>query len=175
MSEKKSFITQGHTTARRIFRILGPIILVLGISLMAIAFIDFFQAFNSFSEEPEKFGYFFAGMPLFFIGAVLCNFGYGSVASRYVAREMAPVASETFNYVSHEIQDGIKDISKGITEGSLEAKQKITIHCPKCSVENELNANFCSNCGNTLKNTCNACFEENSADANFCKKCGNEL
>lgn len=175
LSEKKPFITEGHTKARRFFRIVGPLVVLIGILFMGIGLFDFFQAFNSFSMGPTKFHYMFIGMPLLFIGIVLCNLGYGSVAARYVAREMAPVTSDTFNYVGHEIQDGVKEISRAVTEGRIEAIQEVKIHCKNCSAENDHNANFCSICGQTLKNTCNDCFEENPADANFCNKCGNEL
>ena len=50
------------------------------------------------------------------------------------------------------------------------------IDCPKCSVSNEPDAQFCKKCGTAIQLvTCAQCRATNEPDAEFCKKCGRSM
>jgi ABC-type oligopeptide transport system substrate-binding subunit/class 3 adenylate cyclase len=44
--------------------------------------------------------------------------------------------------------------------------------CVNCSYENDADAEFCENCGNTLRSVCASCGNPLKPGAKFCKKCG---
>jgi len=47
--------------------------------------------------------------------------------------------------------------------------------CPKCQLDNEADAKFCNNCGNTLEIACPECGRRNRLGSKFCKECGHNL
>ncbi len=48
--------------------------------------------------------------------------------------------------------------------------------CGQCGTMNEASANFCIECGDSLKrSTCGGCGTENPATAKFCAQCGEKL
>lgn len=111
-----------HATARTILRVGGPVVALVGLILMIVGVGDCFASFGSF-EPPRYFWCVFAGMPLLFVGLVLCKFGYLGTVLRYWAGETAPVAKDTFNYVAEGAQPGLRAIGKSITEGSVEGQK----------------------------------------------------
>ena len=112
-----------HSTARKILRVGGPVMALVGLILMIVGvgslFASLFASSRSF-EPPRYFWCAFAGMPLLFVGLVMCKFGYLGAILRYWAGETAPVAKDTFNYVAEEAQPGLRAIGKSITEGVVE-------------------------------------------------------
>ncbi|HWO76550.1 MAG TPA: zinc ribbon domain-containing protein [Bacillus sp. (in: firmicutes)] len=167
---KDKFITEEHKKTRSFFRILSPVFLVIGSICLVVALIDFFtlQAF----EEPKYFWLFFVAMPIIFIGFVLTGFGYGGTIAKYQSRELAPVAKDTFNYLSTETTSGVKEISKAISEG---AHSSHSVSCNKCHQENPIQAKFCNHCGEKLVQSCLHCGQENTTNALYCNGCGNSL
>ncbi len=50
------------------------------------------------------------------------------------------------------------------------------ISCDACGTDNEVDANFCIECGISLQQTvCDACGEDNKVHAKFCASCGEKL
>jgi ribosomal protein L40E len=49
--------------------------------------------------------------------------------------------------------------------------------CPSCGAENPEEANFCNECGVSLRQTvaCGACGAENRSGARFCGQCGQKM
>lgn len=141
---KKDFIPEEHIKRRDTFRVLGPIILGIGIILLLIAMIDFFTA----EIEPKYFGLAFIGIPLIGVGFYICTLGYGAVVARYESREMAPVIKDTINYLAEETQEGVETISRAVQKGKssvVQAKQ-----CSYCNELNKLDAKYCNECGKPL-------------------------
>ncbi len=112
-----------HNTIRTVLRIAGPLVAGLGLVFMIIGFSSFFLSFGSFGT-PRFFWCAFVGMPLLFVGFVLCKFGYMGDVYRYVAGEVAPVAKDTANYMGEGIQPGVKAVSKAVAAGILEAQKE---------------------------------------------------
>jgi hypothetical protein len=165
------FVTERHRNARLVFRILGPLLLLIGVACLGTAMFDFFTL-EGF-EQPEYFWLFFAGMPFLFVGFVLTGLGFGGSVAKYQSREYAPVAKDTFNYLAKETTSGVENISRAIQTG-----QERTItgrQCPNCHTKNEENANFCYECGSKLNQVCKSCNNENDYNARFCDNCGTSL
>ncbi|HZW09528.1 MAG TPA: zinc ribbon domain-containing protein [Phycisphaerales bacterium] len=164
-------INPGHHKLRRVFRVLGPAILLAGVACIAAALVDFFLAFGSFDRSPRFFWMFFLGMPLFFVGFVLTNAGYMAAVARYAAQEHAPVAADTLNYLAGETAPAAKAVAAALRSG-LAATARA---CPSCAGANDPDARFCDSCGAALSRTCHSCSASNDPDANFCDACGRSL
>ena len=100
-----------NTGIRSALRIIGFIILPVGAIFAAIGLIDFFSAFGSF-HPPTKFWCAFVGLPLIGLGITCLKAGYLRTIGGYVAGETAPVATETFKYVSEELRPSIRDMAR---------------------------------------------------------------
>ena len=109
-------INPNHTTQSNILRILGPTILLIGLTFFAIGFISFFLALGKFGS-PKFFWCAFVGMPIMFVGLVMCKFAFIGKVARYTAGEIAPVGKDTFNYLAEESKEGISDVAEAIAEG----------------------------------------------------------
>ncbi|HEX7195430.1 MAG TPA: zinc ribbon domain-containing protein [Candidatus Limnocylindria bacterium] len=134
-------------------RIAGPILLLIGIVLTAVAMIDFFSAFSSFGM-PQRFWLAFIGLPLVALGTAITKFAYLGPASRYVAGELTPTLRDTLGAL-------------GIGSG--------TVTCVSCGGANAADARFCDDCGAPMQRTCARCNAVNAPDARFCDDCGAEL
>jgi len=175
MEEEK--IDPGHSGLRNVFRVLGPIVLLVGLLFVAIGMVSFFSSFGSFGP-PRYFWCVFVGMPIMFVGLVLCKLGYMGKVARYIAGEIAPVGKDTFNYVAKGSQEGIKAVTSaiagGLAAGGLGGKEITKVRCHKCNELVEEDSKFCDNCGQALTKTksCLKCNELNDPDAKFCDNCG---
>jgi len=119
-------------------------------------------------------------MPLLFVWAVLCMFGFMGRVARYQAAEMAPVAKDAFNYMADGTKEGVRTVAGAIGEGlrgAATAEQQTRVRCHKCNQLVEENAKFCGACGAALGKTkaCPTCKELNDPDAKFCDNCGFEF
>lgn len=168
--EKERFIPEHHKKTRSFFRIVGPLLLVVGAICLIVALMDFFtlQGF----EEPKFFWLFFVALPFLFSGFALTGLGYGGTIARYESREYAPVVKDTLNYLATETTPGVKEITKAIQEGTNSTHSRM---CYKCNENNPIHAKFCSHCGEKLVRICHYCEEENMADALYCNGCGKSL
>ena len=112
-----------HGSARSFLRIAGPILVFMGLIFMAVGMISFFSAFGSFNP-PRYFWCCFVGMPILFVGIVMCKFGYFGSIVGYITAESAPVAKDTVNYMVDGTKDSMKTIARSVMEGVQEAQGK---------------------------------------------------
>lgn len=112
-----------HNAARSFLRVGGPLLALAGLIFLAIGMISFFSAFEN-HEPPKLFWCGFVGMPLLFVGIVMCKFGYFGAVMRYLAAESAPVAKDTINYMADGTKDAVKTVARSVSEGVLEAQAK---------------------------------------------------
>jgi RNA polymerase subunit RPABC4/transcription elongation factor Spt4 len=170
-------IDPGHGSIQRILRIVGPILVGMGVLLIAIGIGSFFMAFGG-SGPPKYFWCAFAGMPLLFVGGVMTSLGFMGKVARYQAQEMAPVAKDAFNYMAEGTQEGIETVAgalgRGLRAGGLAGDSKTMIRCHKCNALVDADAKFCDQCGQSLEKNkpCPQCRELNDPDARFCDNCG---
>lgn len=109
-------IDPGHGGIRDLCRVVGPIVLGIGILMIIIGIGSFFTAFGGRSA-PKYFWRAFVGMPLAAVGGSITRFGFMGRVARYMAGEMAPVAKDTFNYMADGTKDGVETIARSIGEG----------------------------------------------------------
>ncbi len=172
-------IDPGHRGPQSIFRILGPLVLGIGILFMVVGLVDFFKAFAGFGR-PRLFWCLFVGMPLMFFGSVMTKFGYMGRIARYMSQEISPVAKDTINYMADGTKDSIKtvasSIGQGLAEGGLNfgSDGGTKVRCHKCNELVDEDSKFCDQCGVTLTKSkdCPQCSEINDPDAKFCDNCG---
>ena len=62
----------------------------------------------------------FLGMPLIFVGGAMLQYAYMGTVARYAAGELAPVATDTVNYMAEGSAGGVQTISRAIGEGLAE-------------------------------------------------------
>ena len=168
-------IDNNHASKRTKLRVIGVITLLVGIVFMAIGLIDFFAAMSGFGH-PKLFGCCFISVPLLFVGLVLTMYGFMGSVARYSAGEIAPVATDTVNYVVDGTKDSVKVIAAAIGEGLSGTNGTIAtqIRCSKCNSPSDEDSRFCPECGTAMLKTkaCSNCDELNDADAKFCDNCG---
>lgn len=113
-----------HNTIRTVLRVGGPLIAVLGLIFTIVGFGSFFSSsFGSFGP-PRYFWCAFVGLPLMFVGHVMCMFGYLGTFYGYYAGEAAPIVKDSVNYMGEGVQPGVKAIAKAVTEGIIEAQKE---------------------------------------------------
>lgn len=190
MNEERR-IDPKHQKTRGALRVIGPIILVVGIILTVIGIGSFFVSMNSAMSSfgatsgPKYFWCAFLGMPLVVVGLAITSYGYMGAVARYSAAEIAPVGKDTINYMADGTKGGIKTvaravgegISAGLAAGAAGGSAQTTVQCPRCETDNDADARFCDNCGAELTTSreCSQCGEQNDPDARFCDNCGTRL
>ena len=169
-------INPGHNQMRGVLRVVGPMVLGLGVVLMLVGLGSFFSSFGSFGP-PRYFWCCFLGMPLIMVGLAMCKFGFMGAIMRYQAGEIAPVGKDAFNYMADGTQGGVKTVASAIGAGLSEGRNGTTsrVPCPHCGHSNDADAKFCDECGSAMSKACPACGESNDADAKFCNACGAAL
>jgi hypothetical protein len=112
-----------HHGVRRFLRIGGPVVLGVGGLFTLVGVGSFFVAVVRHSGPPALFVCAFVGLPLLFLGGVMCLFGFLGAFSRYVAAEQAPVARDTVNYLAEGTQDAVKTVARAAAQGVAEGIQ----------------------------------------------------
>ena len=128
--ELKRLQEPAQNSIRTLLRIAGPVIFLAGLVCTIIGTISFFVSFGSFGM-PHYFWLAFIGMPLMFVGVVLCQFGFFGAVARFIAGEVAPVAADSVNYMAEETKGGVETVAKaaakvvveGIDAGRAESGQ----------------------------------------------------
>ncbi len=138
-----------------IIRIVGGVLLLLGVVLTVVGAVDFFSAFGK-REIPKLFWLMMLGLPLIGIGAGFSFFGFSGAIQSYAAKESVPAV-------------------KPLVSAASDALQNKAISCPHCQTENDGDDKFCKACGKPLVKICDACGKPQDADAKFCGDCGKEL
>ncbi len=99
--------------------LIGPILVLVGLLCVIISFASMVSSAGSF-ERPHYFWLGFVGLPLMFVGGVLCQFGFLGAVARFLAGESAPVAADTVNYLAEETKGSIETIAKAAAKGVVE-------------------------------------------------------
>lgn len=154
-----------HEETKKKLKIIGSIILGVGITLSAIGLISFFSAFGS-DNFPKLFFLVFPGFPMIGIGASMLSFAYKREIMRYSKNESVPVINEAIEEVSPTV--------KKVVSGEKTSDEK-TKKCPNCGAENPDKNKFCPECGATLDKICPTCGNTVDADDKFCPNCGTKL
>lgn len=154
-----------HEETKKKLKIIGSIILGVGITLSAIGLISFFSAFGS-GDFPKLFFLVFPGFPMIGIGASMLSFAYKREIMRYSKNESVPVINEAIE----EVGPSVKKVVSG-EKTSDEKKKK----CPNCGAKNSDKNKFCPECGAALDKICPTCGNTVDADDKFCPNCGTKL
>src|SRR6185436_5298976 len=113
--------TPKHKSARVFLRVAGPATMIVGFIFFLIGIISFFSAFGG-DGSPRLFWCCFVGMPLLFVGGVMCMFGFMGAVARYTAAEQVPVATDAINELAEGTQGAVKTMARAVTEGVKEAQ-----------------------------------------------------
>ena len=113
-----------HNGVRRFLRIGGPLVLAVGGLFALVGFGSFFVSMASHSGPPVLFFCAFIGLPLMFVGSVMCMFGFVGAFSRYIAAEQAPVAKDTINYMADGTQEAVRTVARAAAQGVTEGVQR---------------------------------------------------
>ena len=168
-----------HKNTRKTLRVIGPVVLAVGVLFALVGFISFFSSFGSF-QPPRYFWCAFVGLPLIGLGVAISKFAFMGAITRYMADEVLPVGKDAVNYMADGTQDAVRDIASAIGEGlstKQHAPEKQFARCHKCNELNEVAAKYCKSCGTAQSKslTCSDCGELNDPDARFCDECGKEV
>ena len=124
-----------QTQYRNAFRVLGVVVLVIGI----VTFV--YGIASVFGSEDVPGGFqivcFIGGLLIIGVGMMFLQWGFLGAAARYGAGETMPVVKDSATYLS----DGEGILGVGRTAGPF---------CSKCGVRNDPDAKFCDSCGGTL-------------------------
>jgi hypothetical protein len=113
--------TPQHNGTRSFLRVAGPIVAAVGLIFIIIGMVSFFSAFGG-GGPPRLFWCGFIGMPLLFVGSVMCMFGFMGAVARYTAAEQVPVATDAINDLAEGTQGAVKTVARSIAEGVKEAQ-----------------------------------------------------
>ena len=157
-----------HESIKKVLKVIGPIILVVGIVLFITTII------NMTSMSSDTFGMTvftdFGGVACIGIGSICTSIGYGREIAKYGVDEYGPVAKDVHkDYIRPMMKETAKDI-KDVIHGD----DKVIV-CPSCGASNQEGSKFCDQCGKALVKTCPSCSEVISENALYCPKCGTRL
>jgi protein-S-isoprenylcysteine O-methyltransferase Ste14 len=111
--------TPKHNATRSILRGAGLLIAAVGLVLLIIGMVSFFSAFGG-GGAPRLFWCCFVGLPLLFVGGVMCMFGFMGAVARYTAAEQVPVATDIISDLAEGTQGAVKTVARAVTEGVKE-------------------------------------------------------
>ena len=117
--ELKRLQQPGQNSIRTALRIAGPVIFLAGLVCAIIAVVSLFASAGSF-DGPHYFWLGFIGLPLMFVGTVLCQFGFMGAVFHFIAGESAPVAADTVNYMADETKGAVETVAKAAAKGVVE-------------------------------------------------------
>jgi uncharacterized membrane protein len=115
--------TPKHGAVRRFLRVAGPAVLLFAVIFGIVGLVSFFTAFNG-SGEPRLFWCVFVAMPLFFIGAVMCQFGFAGAVARYMAAESVPVATDAAIDLAEGTKGAVKTVARAVADGIHESRKE---------------------------------------------------
>jgi hypothetical protein len=172
-----------HFDIRDALRVIGPLVVGVGLIFTIIGMGSFFSSFGGF-EPPRYFWCAFIGLPLMGIGGSICKFAFMGAVTRYIADEVAPVGKDVVNYMADGTKDSVRDMAAAVGEGLSQSshtsdhdQDTAVVRCYKCNHNNDLEARFCKNCGAPLTKSkrCPFCNDSNDPDAKFCDNCGKAI
>ncbi|MGN0812356.1 MAG: zinc-ribbon domain-containing protein [Candidatus Coproplasma sp.] len=165
-----------HVKIKKTLKIIGFILLVCGVILDVIFFVDFISSFNTFNP-PTLFPCGIIGLPMTGLGGMLLSIGFRGEITRYMKNEGVPVVNDA----AQELKPAVKAVAEAVKEANSEGEKqraeqvaKLTI-CPACGKENQPKNNFCDGCGAQLFKVCPNCGARQEVDDTFCGNCGAKL
>lgn len=162
-----------HEKTKRTLKITGLVLLICGLVLDIIFFVDFISSMYGRSGIPRLFVCGMIGLPLTAIGFSLLMTGSRREINRYIKNESVPIVNET----AQELKPAIRAVAEAVkeTDGKGEANNAETTVCPHCGKENQPKNKFCDGCGTPLCKICPSCGARQDADDVFCGECGAKL
>ena len=154
-----------HRQVKLLLRTIGIILLVGGLTLTVIGFMNF----GNF--ENNLFMLVMLGIPCIGLGIGLTVFSFTQSISRYIKNEHAPIVNE----LAEDITPAIRSFAKATKDGFTGNPPRV---CAKCGNQLDTDDAFCSNCGQdiTVQNKfCSKCGAGIETDDKFCSKCGAPL
>lgn len=127
-----------QTSVRTTFRILGPVLAVVGLVVCIGGFVAFAH-YDGDDAPLQQMGMFMGGGVLFMVGMGMTRAGFVGAEARYLSGEVAPVA-----------RDGIDYLTRGRGVGSLGGTGTAGPFCRGCGTRNDDAAAFCDHCGVSL-------------------------
>ena len=170
-----------HQGTVRVLRIVGWILLPIGLTLVIIGMASFMTSFGS-GQMPTLFYLTFAGFPFLAGGGICLSLGYHRKMTEFMATQTAPVAKDFTNYMVDGTSDSfakaagkIANEIKGGNKNSNVVEGVTANTCSKCGFVNPAESRFCAKCGAPLTKVCPSCGAVNDDGAKFCNSCGKEL
>src|SRR5882724_6829719 len=117
--ELKRLQQPGQNSIRKGLRVAGLVVFVVGLLCVIVSAISLFTSASG-GGRPHLFWLGFVGMPLMFVGGVLCQFAFLGAVARFMAGETAPVAVDTVNYVAEETKGAVETVAKAAAKGVVE-------------------------------------------------------
>lgn len=156
-------MNNSHKNKKKLFKILGLILLVIGLLLSIGGFVSFAFSFINQTFNPLFF-LTFIGFPMIAISLFLLMLGFKKEMNTYIKNEDIPVVKETFQDIKDEMSDFVDIVNER------------DIICPNCKERNDPTSTFCKKCGSKIGNIkCPYCNQLIDNDSMFCPKCGNRL
>ena len=164
-----------HKQTRDILRVVGPLVVIAGLTCMVIGFPK--TSFDSRRDLYENMWCLPVGGLLVAFGMQICKFAFMGAVRRYMAHELAPVGKDAVNYMAEGTKDAVRDVATAVGEGlraGAPSQYVPVVRCHTCNSDNDASANFCKGCGKALAKTkpCASCSELNDPNARFCDQCG---
>lgn len=160
-------MSDNHENNKKKLKIIGIIILVIGIIFALAGFISFFTAIGEGAGFPRYFWMAFVGLPLCGVGGMLLSFAYKREISTFVKNESVPVINEA----AEELTPAVKAVVKAVRDDGGSVKG---ITC-ECGEVNPPDCKFCTKCGKPLYSACPNCGAAVDADDKFCGNCGSKI
>lgn len=95
--------------------------MVAGLVFLIVGLVSFLSAFDG-AGPPRLFWCCFIGMPLLFVGGVMCLFGFMGTVARYTAAEQVPVAAEAMTDLAEGTQGAVRTLARAGAEGVQDAQ-----------------------------------------------------
>ena len=157
-----------HLKNKKLFKILGITLTLIGSICMIIGIASFFKGFSNM-EQPKLFYFCFIAVPFLGIGINLLTLGFKSEILNYHKNESVPVINEA----SSELKPTIKNVVEAVKEESGSSVTN-TIVC-SCGAINDKSSKYCKNCGKPLFLVCPNCGANCDINSKYCNNCGNKL
>ena len=138
---------QQHNATKKKLRVIGIILIIVGVLCMTTGIVDFSLAFNGKEvRDPTLFFLIFLGSPIMVAGIICLIFGFKKEIGMYIKNESVPVINEA----AGELKPAIKSVVSAVKEGlNGEEKQSDRV-CSHCGKSNDGDHAFCSFCGKPL-------------------------
>lgn len=165
-----------HEQTKKKLKIIGTVLIVLGIVCEVVGMLDFEFAANN-QRMPTLFFLTFLGAPCIFVGIVLLIFGCRKEIMSYTKNEVVPVVNDATEELKPAIKSVVGAVKEGLKDGEGETKseEKRGIFCPVCGSLNQPENKFCDKCGTQLIKVCPRCGAKQDCDDKFCGECGARL